>query len=333
MNFQVFVGCDMSKESFHFCLRTQQVIILQGKVDNKKRAIQKWLTQLKIEYGLEHVLIGLEHTGLYNEILLREAYHYGFQVWVENARQIKLSLGLQRGKNDKVDAARVAEYLLRYTDRMRAWKPRREVVAKLAALVQMRNVLVKVKKQLSQRQIEVKRFHTKEVAACILLNSREPLRATTSQIREVEKQIDRLIQTDPKLKRLVQLITSVKGVGKVTAWELIIKTNEFLSFENAKQLACTAGVAPFEHSSGSSIKGKSRVSHHAHKRLKTLLHLCAMAALKNPGELKDYYQRKVGQGKNKMTVVNAVRNKLIHRIFAAVRDDVKYVNNYERKVA
>lgn len=333
MNFQVFVGCDMSKDSFHFCLRTQQRIILQGKVDNNKKAIRNWLLQLKGKYCLECLLIGVEHTGLYNAILLREAYRCGFQVWVENARQIKLSLGLQRGKNDRVDAARVAEYLMRYTDRLRTWKPRRDVVEQLATLVQMRNLLVKMKKQLSQRQADVKRFHTKEISACIVKNSWKPLRTITKQIQEIEKQIQSLIHSDERIKRQVKLITSVKGVGKVTAWELIIRTNEFLAFDNAKQLACTAGVAPFEHSSGSSVRGKSRVSHNAHKRLKTLLHMCAMAAIKNPGELNEFYQRKIKQGKNKMIVLNAVRNKLLHRIIAVVRDDVMYMKNYERKVA
>lgn len=91
---------------------------------------------------------------------------------------------------------------------------------------------------------------------------------------------------------------------------------------------CHAGVAPFEHRSGSSVRGKTRVSHHARKRLKSLFHLAAMSSIRAKGELRDYYQRKVGEGKNKMLVLNAVRNKIIHRIYAVVRRGEKYDKNY-----
>ena len=82
----------------------------------------------------------------------------------------------------------------------------------------------------------------------------------------------------------------------------------FNAINDPKKLACHAGVAPFEHSSGSSVRGKTRVNHHARKSLKTLLHMAAMSALQVPGELQEYYQRKVAQGKNKILVINALRN-------------------------
>ncbi|WP_246082180.1 IS110 family transposase [Spirosoma lacussanchae] len=101
-------------------------------------------------------------------------------------------------------------------------------------------------------------------------------------------------------------------------------TDEFKNFAEPKKLACHAGVAPFEHSSGSSIRGRSRVNQHARKRLKFLFHLAAMSAIRVKGELQTYYQRKVAEGKNKMSILNAVRNKLIHRICAVVKRKQKY---------
>ena len=88
-------------------------------------------------------------------------------------------------------------------------------------------------------------------------------------------------------------------------------------------------MVPFEHSSGKSVRGKSRVSHFAHKDLKTLLHMCAVGCISRKGELRDYYERKLAQGKNKMSVLNAIRNKIVHRIFAVVRDNTMYQKNYQ----
>lgn len=104
-------------------------------------------------------------------------------------------------------------------------------------------------------------------------------------------------------------------------------------FDNAKQLSCYCGVVPFGRSSGSSVRHKPAVSPYANKELKSLLHLGALSAIQNDPELRAYYNRKVREGKDKMKVINAVRNKLVHRIFAVVRDDRDFEKNYVRKCA
>ncbi len=129
-----------------------------------------------------------------------------------------------------------------------------------------------------------------------------------------------LIQDDETLRELFELVTSVDAVGPVTASHMLVVTNEFKSFDCPKKFACHAGIAPFENSSGSSIHGKSQVSPYANKESKKLLHMVAMSAINMEGDLAQYYQRKVQDGKNKMNVINAVRNKIIKRIFACVRD-------------
>nr|WP_081485528.1 transposase [Bernardetia litoralis] len=103
-------------------------------------------------------------------------------------------------------------------------------------------------------------------------------------------------------------------------------TAGFTKFDTAKQLACYCGVVPFENSSGK-FKGKSRVSKMANKTLKTALHMCALSALQVEGELRTYYLRKVAEGKNKMSVINALRNKIIQRIFACVKNKTLYDRN------
>lgn len=136
------------------------------------------------------------------------------------------------------------------------------------------------------------------------------LKALDQDLAKVNKQLDQLIASDEELNRLFNLITSVEGIGTVTAREVLITTNEFKDFTEAKKYACYAGVAPFQHQSGTSIRatvatGKTRVSHLANKTVKTLLHMAALSAINNCEELRDYYQRKVASGKNKMSAAGA----------------------------
>ena len=123
------------------------------------------------------------------------------------------------------------------------------------------------------------------------------------------------------------------AIGPTTAGHLLVVTNEFKNFNCPKKFACYAGTAPFENSSGTSIRGKSHVSPYANKDTKKLLHMAALSAINMQNELAVYYQRKVSEGKNKMAVINAVRNKLIKRIFAVVERGAKYEKNYTPQLA
>ena len=149
----------------------------------------------------------------------------------------------------------------------------------------------------------------------------------------IEAKIDELFSDDAQLSRLYELISSVDGVGKCIAGQVIVDTNEFKNIKEGKAYACYSGVAPFEHRSGSSVHLRSRLSHLANKCTKTLLHMAALSPIRMAGELKDYYQRKVAEGKNKMSVMNAIRNKLILRVFACVRNNKVYQKNYLHTLA
>lgn len=331
MESKLFMGCDIAQETFAFCLRDQSQVVCQGEVSNSKKAIQTWLKELKQVYhvDLTSVIFCLEHTGIYGMILIRTLHQRGLIICVEGAANIKLSLGLQRGKNDKVDARRIAEYAMRYTDRLKQWKPKREVLERLQLLNGMRSRLMKAHKVLKSHTKEAGKYLGKKEYMLLDKGTKQSIKAIEENIKKVDKDIETLIKSDENLKRLSDLVTSVDSIGMVTCAAILVKTNEFQDFREAKKFACTSGVAPFEHSSGKSIRGKTRVSHRAHKDLKTLLHMCAVGSISRKGELQDFYLRKLGQGKNKMSVLNAIRNKLIHRVFAVVRDGVMYQKNYQ----
>ena len=162
-----------------------------------------------------------------------------------------------------------------------------------------------------------------------LSNCKNSLTALSQDIKKVEKQIKELIDSDDDLRRLNKIISSVDGIGEVISAKLIVMTNEFKAFKTGRQFACYSGVAPFEHSSGTSVRGKTRVSHLANKNAKTMLHMAALPTIRKARSMRNYYERKVEKGNSKMSVINAIRNKLIHCIFACVRNDVMYQKNYK----
>ena len=193
------------------------------------------------------------------------------------------------------------------------WEPPRQVVQKLALLSAARQRLISVYTQLAGSLTEQQSFIDPTLHKQLTKSCQASLTALEKDRKAVDKAIDALIVADPHLSQLFELMMSVPGIGMATATEIVIATNEMKTITEPKKMACHAGVAPFNYQSGSSVRGRPGVSQHARKRLKSLFHLGAMAAIRAKGELQDYYHRKVKEGKNKMLVLNAVRNKLIHR--------------------
>jgi transposase len=120
----------------------------------------------------------------------------------------------------------------------------------------------------------------------------------------------------------------------MTAVNMIIASGEFRRIDQPKRFACYSGVAPFEHRSGTSYRGKTRISKMGNMTLKRHLHLAAMAAVKSTSDLKEeYYYRKLKEGKNKTSSINAVRNKLIARVYSCVQNERLYQKTYINQLA
>jgi transposase len=202
-----------------------------------------------------------------------------------------------------------------------------------AHLAATRSRLLQAQQALQTALREQSAFVSKSLARQSAQLCSGTLKALRADLRKAERAIEAVIASDEELRGLFGLVTSVKGIGQVTAAQLIITTNEFRGITDPKKYACYAGVAPYAHESGL-FKGKARVSHLANKKVKTLLHLAALTAIQFSKDLKAFYERKVHQEKkNKMSVLNAFRNKLIHRVFACVNQNRKYEENYPLALA
>lgn len=330
MENRYFIGIDVSKATLDWAVFDGKTFVMQMQSLNSEVEIRKALKLTKTLPGLmpQNCIVCLEHTGIYNALILSELIKASLPIWLESSLQIKQAGGLLRGKSDKIDAQRIAHYAFRFNDRVRLWQPPRQLLQDLNHLSALRQRLLSVRTQLQQPINEQAGFVTNKSQKLIVKSCQASLKAINSDLIQVEQQIQQLIQQDQQLKQLFELMTSIPGVGNATATEVIIATDEFKTIQEPKKLACHAGVAPFEYRSGTSVRGKTRVNQHARKKLKSLFHLAAMSAIRSKGELQDYYQRKIGEGKNKMLVLNAVRNKIIHRIFAVIRRKEKYQRNY-----
>jgi transposase len=328
MSYPHILGADISKDTIDLALYSPKAHL---KIENAPAGFSllvKWLRELRIP--CEQVLLVMEHTGRYSYHLEAFLHHKSIRFTKVPALQIQRSLGMLRGKTDKADAGRIACYGYEKAASLVPASPKPVILERLQVLSTTRALLV------SQRAAQKNALRSlKETLS--LKDSDSSVKALESAIKhfgstieKLEAQMDQLIQSDEKVAVNYRLLLSIKGVGPVLARAVIVKTENFTRFDNARKFACYCGVAPFEHSSGSSIRGKTRVSHLADKSMKTLLDLAAQTAVQHDEELKQYYQARLGKGKSKRSTINVVRNKILYRIFAIIKRQEPFLQEYKR---
>ena len=261
--------------------------------------------------------------GIYTRNLVKYLMSRGGKVWLESSLHIKRSSGLARGKSDKIDAERIARFAMIHQREAKLVKLTHPTLERLQNLKRLRSRLLKSKMSQEFALNEMAHFDKKGASEMRRL-SKSALDGLNKSLKKVEDKMLEVIQIDKEVRALYELITSVKCVGKVLATDLIVYTHGFTRMLDGKKLACYCGVAPFEYSSGTSIKGRPGTSSFANKVLKYDLHMAAMSAIRHCPELKQYYQRKREEGKDKMKILNAIRNKLLHRIVAVVKRGTPY---------
>jgi transposase len=329
-----FIGIDVSKKTLDVAVLTEGEILLEERIDNRPLAIKAFFKALQQrDIPLDSIVVCMEHTGVYNVHMLEVCWKKKIRICLEAAIKIKQSQGLVRGKTDKMDALRIAQYAFRNRQELILWRPQRLSIQRLKSLLSLRDRLIRTRVQLEVPIKELVGFVDGKIIKDLNPVTRRLVNAAKKEITKVDNQIKELISEDSSLATQVQRITSIPGVGPITALNMIITTDEFTRIKEAKKFACYAGVAPFEHRSGSSIRGRTRVSKNANMAMKTLLHMAAMSAIGCCPELKAFYQRKTAAGKNKMSVLNAVRNKLISRVFACVSQGRTFQKNYTNALA
>lgn len=328
-----YLGIDVSKLWFDVSLLSvinyaKQPIITE-RFDNTTagmNAFKAWLKNAGVTLDNNSLLV-IENTGVYHRLLWSFCSKHHLPLHIGNAAHIKWSLGITRGKSDIIDSVRLCQYCYKQSDELKVTPVLNPVFMKLKDLMSSRSRLVMQLHSTKNYIKELQCSNDKVLQATLEKAHKAAIEGIKKSILQIEELIDRIIQEDPVIYKNYLLIKSVPGIGHLTAVYIICCTNNFAAKVTGKQLASYAGVVPFEHSSGVSIKGRNRVHKMANKELKKMLHLCALTAIKYYPEFKDYFNRKKAAGKNGMLVLNAIRNKLILRVVSVVNKQQPYVDN------
>ena len=321
------IGADLSKKSIDlYCLSTKSSLRIENS-EGGFRQLMFWIKQQKL--CLSDIRLVMEHTGMYGFRFEHFLHENNIIFCKVSALEIKRSGGLLRGKSDKVDAMRIATYGSEKFHKLIPQAPYTKALERLKLLRTSRHQLVKQRAGLMCMAKEFKNIGILKTDI-VLKSSLDTIAMLNRQIEKLEVEIQKVIQTDEKLAQNYRLLLSVKGIGKVVAVAILVKTQNFSRFTDARKFACFCGIAPFEHSSGSSVRGRTRVSHIADKEMKSLLDLSAKVAARHDKELKDYYEKRVQQGKAKMSTLNILRNKILYRAFAVIKRQMPYTENYAK---
>lgn len=325
MKIKETIGIDISKNDFDVCIYSNQA---STKIINSNKGFNellKWVFKSS-SFKKENILFIFEHTGMYSHQLALFLTEKDLAFSMVPGLELKRSMGIVRGKNDRIDARKIALYGYRLKEELKPYIMPENSVIVIKNLFNLRTKLVRDRASYKTRMKEQARIYKKNENELLFKSQKKIIDSYTKQITAVQKEIDDIIKQDEQLFETHQLITSIVSVGKQTATAMIIYTSNFTKFQKSRQFASFSGIAPFPHESGTSINGRTRVSQLANKQMKYLLDMCALNAIKNNPEMKAYYERRIESGKNKLSTINVVRNKILGRIFAVVQRGTPYVN-------
>jgi transposase len=327
-----FIGVDISNAKLDLALLEN---IENGRFHDKVvtndfkgfDSIPKWLGKLKID--LSECVFCMEHTGTYGLLFFAWLSQMGINYCVEPALKIKRSLGVTRGKNDKVDARRIADYAYTQRAKLQPFNLPSGLMLQIKQLLTYRDQMVRICSSLKNSFKSHKQYQRVSGLKSVAEEIENQITDFKNRIERIEQQVMELIKSDESLFKNYKLATSVIGVAFVIASYMMVTTNNFKSFNNGREYACYSGIAPFAHESGSSIKGKTKVSNLANKKIKTILSNGANSAAKWDPGIKKYYNRKLAQGKDHQLIINSIKCKLVNRVFAVVKRQSPYVNIYQ----
>jgi transposase len=325
MKIKDIVGIDISKLTFDAAIHSSQIAM---QFESSKKGFNKLInwTLKHSEFPKENIIFVFEHTGLYSYGLSTFLSSKSIPFFMVSGLEIKKSMGMVRGKSDKADAKMIARYGYRLRDEIKPTVLCCEENQSIKRLLSLRQRLVKQRAGFKASYKEQKRVLVKKDNETLFSTQEKMIKYLSKQIDEVEKQMKDILKKNNSMLNNYKLLTSIKGIGPQTALFVIAYTANFTKFKNQRKFASYCGIAPFKNQSGTSIRGKTKVSNLANKKIKSLLDMCAKSSIQYNTEMKIYYEKRVAQGKNKMSTINIIRNKLVARMFAVVNRGEAYVD-------
>lgn len=330
------IGIDISKKSTDWCLLIDAEVVSYHQVENETSAIENQLQELMDSYliGRDELMVCAEHTGHYIYPLTVACQNLNVDLWLESGYNIRCEARKERGKSDKEDSRRIAEYGHKNCQDARYYCIPEHDMVLLESLLAERRDYVSEKAKIEGQLNDQKDYVDPEIYKETSKRKKRLVKQYYRLIEETEARLEQLVEENGKIQHQTALLETIPGIGRVTALRMIAATSGFTSFKNGRQFCCYAGTAPFAYTSGTSIRSRHHVSQRADKSLKALLHLCALTVARRskPNHFSEYYKRKLEEGKNPMSILNAIRTKLVLTMFAVIRNNQPYspdvVSNY-----
>lgn len=329
MNYTEFIGSDVSKLTLDVWLHHAKKHRQFKNTQIGFEAMLTWIKKMTKNPDITQYLFCLENTGLYSLSFCSFADDQGLNYCLESALRIKRSMGIARGKNDKMDAERIANYCYLHREELVPDHLPAKAIQRLKKLISLRNKLVTHYSGFKSCMKESERVLNKKEMKEYFSVQQSLIESYEKKIKLIDRTIQATIKQDKRLAKLNECVQSVPGIGPVIAAYLLAYTNGFTSFDKWRQFACYIGIAPFDKSSGTSLKGKTRVSPLANKKIKAVINSGARSALQSCKEYQVYYERRIEEGKGEYSTANIIRNKMISRAFACAKRGTKYVDFFK----
>lgn len=309
------IGIDISKDTFDVWIIGKGHLCFPN-TTNGFKSFQKHL--------MSNAWCAMEATGCYYQQLALFLYKQGFGVSVINPLVVKrfMQMKLQLNKTDKSDAKMIAQYASEQP--LKPWEPEPVYITQCKLLNSSIEIYFKQSTALKNK---LQSLQSQGIKGGLLMQSlKRQVKQLTKEIELLEQEIENLIKQNEGT--LLTNVSSIPGIGKKTAMLLIAHTNGFKAFESSKQLSAYFGLAPVERTSGSSIRGKSRISKRGNGTMRVLLFMCSFTASRCNPQCKALYERITNKGKSKKLALVAVCNKLLKQAFAIAKSDIPYDAEY-----
>jgi len=324
-----YAGIDISSEYFTVSIFTTKSLKIVS-FENFENSINGFGNLLR-EFQSQKIkapdcIVCMEATGVYGERLAYFLISEGFSVVIENPLKVKRAFDLSPKKTDKIDSKRIAEYAYRFSDELKTWSPKSQIIEEIRVfLTQREQFTVQRISNINAKKALEKKFYRSEKAIQMY---KEMIKKCEENIKSIDKEILSIIEKDPEYRQTIANITSIPGIGNMLAFNLLAVTNGFQEHMNSKELASYAGIVPLPFESGKSIRKKNTSSGIGPGNIRKLLFLASMTSRMYNKEMREYFLRKVAEGKSKRLVLNNIGNKLLKLIIALARNRKPYIENF-----
>ena len=324
-----FIGIDIACDNFVASIyeSPEKPVITKESIKNNPDGFNMLVSWLK-EHDIDRTnsVICMGATGVYSEAIAHYLATYGFKVSVEPPLKVKRAFDPIGHKTDAVDSKQIAEYAYRYADELRFWHPKGDIVEKIKHLLTAREQFTKQSTAIQNAMASYER-HVVQVPLIIKAHQ-QTLKELKKHIKDIDKELDRLMRQNPTISQMTNQLKSIPGVGLLLASNLIAITGAFNDISGYKTLAAFLGICPYQHKSGKSICKKPHIRIFGPSYARKLLMLAARSVATHNELFKKYYLRMQAEGKAKQLVLNNIANKILKIACAMIKNDKPYIQNY-----